>query len=368
MLDTFLKVFNGVWVNEYNFRGILIHSFDPGENDTAVGSNHDILNAFVSESESDKRFFVFGGCVKLFDDDSTNISELIPLRAENGFKQLKISVKEVEKAVFVLDASGLDEQLSYNIISELIPLRAENEYEKISVKEAEKAVFVLDASGLDEQLSYNRTKTIFPTDTTTCFLQLWIEVILTLERASSRLTQDELAYECITASTVRIRDFGILCTYQRMKLYSYWPVAIKIVQFELQQIRNIMEAQTDRSRSDHGFIVTDLNYLEAINAGTTIIFSYGVVLMKFLMELVTSHMLAKRAMGNVWSNHLKIQSTIVRGSALDSTYFNSCYFLYPWGQGSFGGEGNVMTTSDMKNEAQRGSNQRDNDKEKKSWQ
>ncbi|KAK8484425.1 hypothetical protein V6N11_061788 [Hibiscus sabdariffa] len=32
----FLNVFNGVWVNEYNFHGILIPSFDPGGNDTAL--------------------------------------------------------------------------------------------------------------------------------------------------------------------------------------------------------------------------------------------------------------------------------------------------------------------------------------------
>ncbi|KAL4388360.1 hypothetical protein GQ457_09G013500 [Hibiscus cannabinus] len=122
-----------------------------------------------------------------------------------------------------------------------------------------------------------------------------------------------------------------------------WAVAIKVLQLELQQIRNMMEAQTNGNISDCGFIVNDLNYLEAINAGTTNFFSYGVVLRELWMKLVTRHMLAKREMGNVWSNHLKIQSTIVRGSALDSTYFNSCYLLYPWGQGSFGGKGNVMT-------------------------
>ncbi|KAK9045621.1 hypothetical protein V6N11_051530 [Hibiscus sabdariffa] len=271
-LDTFLKVFNGVWVNEYNFRGMLIQSFDPGGNDTVVGFNHDILNAFVSESEFDKRFFVFGGCVKLFDDDSfTNLSKPIPFRAENDFKQLVIlemrqnhcfqhwadlGFDDKQKKAFCTHVAKLNSSYywgltSYTKIEKELLARLKTgkksyvdftisipgvkvlfydydkfiEYEKFSVKEAEKAVFVLDASGLDEQLSYNRTKTIFPTDTTTCFLQLWVEVILTLERSNSRLTQDELAYECITASTVRIRDFGILCTYQR--LYSFWPGANK---------------------------------------------------------------------------------------------------------------------------------------------
>ncbi|KAK8539500.1 hypothetical protein V6N12_043125 [Hibiscus sabdariffa] len=352
-----------------------------------LGSNHDILNAFVSESESDKRFFVFGGCVKLFDDDSfTNLSKPIPFRAENDFKQLVIlemrqnhcfqhwanlGFDDKQKKAFCTHVAKLNSSYywgltSYTKIEKELLARLKIgkksyvdftisipgvkvlfcgydkfiEYEKFSVKEAKKAVFVLDASGLDEQLSYNRTKTIFPTDTTTCFLQLWIEVILTLERSNSRLTQDELAYECITASTVRIRDFGILCTYQRMKLYSFWPgmkSRIKNIMLndevcQKTHMSNLLREELQRTQ--HIMQLLEHPFLPSQE-----------IMEEELVSLIHEHKLDMRENVHQWAVAIKILQFELQQIR------------------------NIMeaqTDRNMKNEGQRESNQRDNDKEKKS--
>ncbi|XWS21687.1 hypothetical protein CRYUN_Cryun30bG0075700 [Craigia yunnanensis] len=64
-------------------------------------------------------------------------------------------------------------------------------FEEAGVKEAQNAAFVLVAGGLGERLGYNGIKVALPAETTTgtCFLQLYIESILALQEASSRLTQ-----------------------------------------------------------------------------------------------------------------------------------------------------------------------------------
>ncbi|KAB2071626.1 hypothetical protein E1A91_A08G243900v1 [Gossypium mustelinum] len=64
-------------------------------------------------------------------------------------------------------------------------------FEDVGVKEAKNAAFVLVAGGLGERLGYNGIKVALPAETTTgtCFLQLYIESILALQEASSRLTQ-----------------------------------------------------------------------------------------------------------------------------------------------------------------------------------
>ncbi|KAL4278490.1 hypothetical protein GQ457_03G032310 [Hibiscus cannabinus] len=63
-------------------------------------------------------------------------------------------------------------------------------FEEAGVKEAQNAAFVLVAGGLGERLGYNGIKVALPAETTTgtCFLQLYIESILALQGASSRLS------------------------------------------------------------------------------------------------------------------------------------------------------------------------------------
>ncbi|KAK8580221.1 hypothetical protein V6N13_143340 [Hibiscus sabdariffa] len=63
-------------------------------------------------------------------------------------------------------------------------------FEEAGVKESQNAAFVLVAGGLGERLGYNGIKVALPAETTTgtCFLQLYIESILALQGASSRLS------------------------------------------------------------------------------------------------------------------------------------------------------------------------------------
>ncbi|ONI34576.1 hypothetical protein PRUPE_1G488700 [Prunus persica] len=62
-------------------------------------------------------------------------------------------------------------------------------FEEAGVKEARKAAFVLVAGGLGERLGYNGIKLALPRETTTgmCFLQYYIESILALQDANSKL-------------------------------------------------------------------------------------------------------------------------------------------------------------------------------------
>ncbi|KAL8167588.1 hypothetical protein V2J09_009087 [Rumex salicifolius] len=66
-------------------------------------------------------------------------------------------------------------------------------YEEAGVREAQNAAFVLVAGGLGERLGYNGIKVALPSEscTGTCFLQLYIESILALQEASSKLTKGE---------------------------------------------------------------------------------------------------------------------------------------------------------------------------------
>ncbi|KAI7754514.1 hypothetical protein M8C21_023896 [Ambrosia artemisiifolia] len=67
------------------------------------------------------------------------------------------------------------------------------QYEEIGVKQVQNAAFVLVAGGLGERLGYNGIKLALPMETTTgtCFLQHYIESILSLSEASSKQTQGE---------------------------------------------------------------------------------------------------------------------------------------------------------------------------------
>jgi UDP-sugar pyrophosphorylase len=71
------------------------------------------------------------------------------------------------------------EQLSYGS-------EAFMKFEEEGVKEASKAIFVLVAGGLGERLGYSGIKIALPSETTTgtCYLDLYIQYILALQKAS----------------------------------------------------------------------------------------------------------------------------------------------------------------------------------------
>ncbi|XP_071707214.1 UDP-sugar pyrophosphorylase-like [Rutidosis leptorrhynchoides] len=66
-------------------------------------------------------------------------------------------------------------------------------YEEVGVKQVQNAAFVLVAGGLGERLGYNGIKLALPMETTTgtCFLQHYIESILSLSEASCKQTEVE---------------------------------------------------------------------------------------------------------------------------------------------------------------------------------
>ncbi|KAE8656337.1 UDP-sugar pyrophosphorylase [Hibiscus syriacus] len=89
-------------------------------------------------------------------------------------------------------------------------------FEEAGVKEAQNAAFVLVAGGLGERLGYNGIKVTLPAETTTgtCFLQLYIESILALQEASSRLSQatcqKEVPFVIMTSDDTHDRTLNLL--------------------------------------------------------------------------------------------------------------------------------------------------------------
>ncbi|GMI82946.1 UDP-sugar pyrophosphorylase [Hibiscus trionum] len=89
-------------------------------------------------------------------------------------------------------------------------------FEEAGVKEAQNAAFVLVAGGLGERLGYNGIKVALPAETTTgtCFLQLYIESILALQEASSRLSQatcqKEVPFVIMTSDDTHARTLDLL--------------------------------------------------------------------------------------------------------------------------------------------------------------
>ncbi|KAE8701789.1 UDP-sugar pyrophosphorylase [Hibiscus syriacus] len=89
-------------------------------------------------------------------------------------------------------------------------------FEEAGVKEAQNAAFVLVAGGLGERLGYNGIKVALPAETTTgtCFLQLYIESILALQEASSRLSQatcrKEIPFVIMTSDDTHARTLNLL--------------------------------------------------------------------------------------------------------------------------------------------------------------
>ncbi|KAI4387962.1 hypothetical protein MLD38_000344 [Melastoma candidum] len=109
-----------------------------------------------------------------------------------------------------------------------------NNFEEIGVREARKAAFVLVAGGLGERLGYNGIKVALPSQTTTgtCFLQHYIESVLALQEASSKLAEDvqaQIPFVIMTSDDTHVR------TEQLLESNSYFgmqPTQVKLLKQE----------------------------------------------------------------------------------------------------------------------------------------
>ncbi|XP_021283972.1 UDP-sugar pyrophosphorylase [Herrania umbratica] len=108
-------------------------------------------------------------------------------------------------------------------------------FEEAGIKEASKAAFVLVAGGLGERLGYNGIKVALPAETTTgtCFLQLYIESILALQEASSRLTkgacQKEIPFVIMTSDDTHARILELL---ESNSYFGMKPTQVKLLKQE----------------------------------------------------------------------------------------------------------------------------------------
>ncbi|XWS25075.1 hypothetical protein CRYUN_Cryun27aG0039900 [Craigia yunnanensis] len=110
-----------------------------------------------------------------------------------------------------------------------------SKFEEAGVKEAQNAAFVLVAGGLGERLGYNGIKVALPAETTTgtCFLQLYIESILALQEASSRLTQGacqkEIPFVIMTSDDTHTRTLDLL---ESNSYFGMKPTQVKLLKQE----------------------------------------------------------------------------------------------------------------------------------------
>ncbi|XWS23671.1 hypothetical protein CRYUN_Cryun28dG0035100 [Craigia yunnanensis] len=108
-------------------------------------------------------------------------------------------------------------------------------FEAAGVKEAQNAAFVLVAGGLGERLGYNGIKVALPAETTTgtCFLQLYIESILALQEASSRLTQGtcqkEIPFVIMTSDDTQTHTLDLL---ESNSYFGMKPTQVKLLKQE----------------------------------------------------------------------------------------------------------------------------------------
>ncbi|KAK6246277.1 UDPGP family - like 3 [Theobroma cacao] len=108
-------------------------------------------------------------------------------------------------------------------------------FEEVGIKEAQNAAFVLVAGGLGERLGYNGIKVALPAETTTgtCFLQLYIEHILALQEASSRLTkgacQKEIPFVIMTSDDTHARTLELL---ESNSYFGMKPTQVKLLKQE----------------------------------------------------------------------------------------------------------------------------------------
>ncbi|KAB2083159.1 hypothetical protein ES319_A05G246600v1 [Gossypium barbadense] len=108
-------------------------------------------------------------------------------------------------------------------------------FEEAGIKEAQDAAFVLVAGGLGERLGYNEIKVALPAETTTgtCFLQLYIESILALQEASSRLSQGtcqkEIPFVIMTSDDSYSRTMNLL---ESNSYFGMKPTQVKLLKQE----------------------------------------------------------------------------------------------------------------------------------------
>ncbi|EOY16461.1 UDP-sugar pyrophospharylase [Theobroma cacao] len=108
-------------------------------------------------------------------------------------------------------------------------------FEEVGIKEAQNAAFVLVAGGLGERLGYNGIKVALPAETTTgtCFLQLYIEHILALQEASSRLTkgacQKEIPFVIMTSDDTHASTLELL---ESNSYFGMKPTQVKLLKQE----------------------------------------------------------------------------------------------------------------------------------------
>ncbi|KAJ0465106.1 putative nucleotidyltransferase [Helianthus annuus] len=109
------------------------------------------------------------------------------------------------------------------------------QYEEMGVKQAQNAAFVLVAGGLGERLGYNGIKVALPMETTTgtCFLQHYIESILSLSEASFKQAPGECRKDAplvlMTSDDTHER------TLQLLEAHSYFgmkPTQVKLLKQE----------------------------------------------------------------------------------------------------------------------------------------
>ncbi|CAK7346901.1 unnamed protein product [Dovyalis caffra] len=108
-------------------------------------------------------------------------------------------------------------------------------FEEAGVREAQNAAFVLVAGGLGERLGYNGIKVALPVETTTgtCFLQLYIESVLALQEASSRMTQGghkkEIPFVIMTSDDTHARTLELL---ESNSYFGMKPTQVKLLKQE----------------------------------------------------------------------------------------------------------------------------------------
>ncbi|KAJ0704512.1 putative nucleotidyltransferase [Helianthus annuus] len=109
------------------------------------------------------------------------------------------------------------------------------QYEEMGVKQAQNAAFVLVAGGLGERLGYNGIKVALPMETTTgtCFLQHYIESILSLSEASFKQAPGECRKDA--PLVIMTSDDTHERTLQLLEAHNYFgmkPTQVKLLKQE----------------------------------------------------------------------------------------------------------------------------------------
>ncbi|KAJ0841343.1 putative nucleotidyltransferase [Helianthus annuus] len=109
------------------------------------------------------------------------------------------------------------------------------QYEEMGVKQAQNAAFVLVAGGLGERLGYNGIKVALPMETTTgtCFLQHYIESILSLSEASFKQAPGECRKDA--PLVIMTSDDTHERTLQLLEAHDYFgmkPTQVKLLKQE----------------------------------------------------------------------------------------------------------------------------------------